>query len=81
MHGVADPFGESEQPVITPFDGIVIGRTSLPLVHEGEALYHIGRVTKPAEAAALAETISDIASQDSGLSDAGQEDGEPKTLP
>lgn len=40
---VADPFGEKEVKVETPYSGIVIGRTNLPLVNEGDALYHIAR--------------------------------------
>ncbi|MBT8118108.1 MAG: succinylglutamate desuccinylase/aspartoacylase family protein [Gammaproteobacteria bacterium] len=40
---VADPFGESEANVKAQFSGIVIGRTNLPLVNEGDALYHIAR--------------------------------------
>jgi len=40
---VADPFGEREIQVTAPFSGIVIGRTNLPLVNEGDALYHIAR--------------------------------------
>jgi len=40
---VADPTGERETPLSAPFDGVVIGRTHLPLVFEGEALFHIGR--------------------------------------
>jgi predicted deacylase len=40
---VADPTGESEMPLEAPFDGVVIGRTNLPLVFEGEALFHVGR--------------------------------------
>jgi predicted deacylase len=40
---VADPFGESEVAVETSYSGIVIGRTNLPLVNEGDALYHIAR--------------------------------------
>ncbi|MDH5516642.1 MAG: succinylglutamate desuccinylase/aspartoacylase family protein [Gammaproteobacteria bacterium] len=40
---VADPFGESEVNVTTSFSGIVIGRSNLPLVNEGDALYHIAR--------------------------------------
>lgn len=39
----ADPFGESEIEIISLFSGIVIGKTNLPLVNEGEALYHIAR--------------------------------------
>ena len=40
---VADPFGEREIQLVSPFSGIVIGRTNLPLVNEGDALYHIAR--------------------------------------
>ncbi|MCB1787162.1 MAG: succinylglutamate desuccinylase/aspartoacylase family protein [Chromatiaceae bacterium] len=40
---VADPTGESEMPLTAPYDGVVIGRTNLPLVFEGEALFHVGR--------------------------------------
>jgi predicted deacylase len=40
---VADPFGESEANVKAQFSGIVIGKTNLPLVNEGDALYHIAR--------------------------------------
>ena len=40
---VGDPFGETECNVLSSFNGIVIGRTNLPLVNEGDALYHIAR--------------------------------------
>lgn len=40
---VADPTGASEVPLPAPFDGVVIGRTNLPLVYEGEALFHLAR--------------------------------------
>jgi len=40
---VADPFGEAETQITASFNGIVIGRTNLPLVNEGDALYHIAR--------------------------------------
>ena len=40
---VADPFGESENQILAPFSGIIIGRTNLPLVNEGDALYHVAR--------------------------------------
>ncbi len=40
---IADPTGHMDEPIIAPFDGIIIGRTNIPLVYEGEALYHIGR--------------------------------------
>jgi predicted deacylase len=44
---VSDPLGEAEQPVITPHSGVVIGRTNLPLVNEGDALFHVALFQKP----------------------------------
>ena len=38
---VSDPFGEVEESVLSTSDGIIIGRTNIPLVNEGEALFHI----------------------------------------
>jgi len=43
---VGDPFGEREAEVLSPSDGIVIGRTNLPLANEGDALFHIARFDK-----------------------------------
>ena len=40
---VSDPFGESEREIVAPFSGIIIGRLNLPLVNEGDAVYHIAR--------------------------------------
>lgn len=38
---ITDPMSKNEVPVITPGQGIIIGRTTIPLVNEGEALFHI----------------------------------------
>ncbi|MCB1689592.1 MAG: succinylglutamate desuccinylase/aspartoacylase family protein [Halioglobus sp.] len=43
---VADPLGTSETPMTAPNDGIVIGRTNLPLVYEGDATFHIALYEK-----------------------------------
>ena len=48
---VADPFGETEIAVTSTYNGIVIGRTNLPLVNEGDALFHIARFEHVGEAA------------------------------
>ncbi len=40
---VSDPFGEQAAEIRAPFSGIVIGRLNLPLVNEGDAVYHIAR--------------------------------------
>ena len=47
---ISDPFGEGEQTVGSPFAGIVIGKTNLPLAHEGDALLHIARFSSVARA-------------------------------
>lgn len=52
---VADPFGEREVQLTSPYDGIVIGRTNLPLVNEGDALFHIARFERVAEVATKVE--------------------------
>lgn len=39
---VADPFGESEEEVVSEVSGIIVGQSNLPLVHEGEAVFHVG---------------------------------------
>ena len=40
---IADPFGENEVDVTARAGGVVIGRAHLPIVHEGDALFHIAR--------------------------------------
>jgi len=40
---IADPFGENEVEACARSDGVVIGRTNLPLVYEGDALFHVAR--------------------------------------
>lgn len=47
---VADPFGETEVAVTTPISGIVICVNNLPLVNEGEAIYHVARFDELSEA-------------------------------
>lgn len=48
---VSDPFGTNEEIIQATGDGIIIGRTTIPLVNEGEALFHIARFTQPDTAA------------------------------
>ncbi|MGQ0586126.1 MAG: succinylglutamate desuccinylase/aspartoacylase family protein [Gammaproteobacteria bacterium] len=46
---VGDPLSDEEEPVVSPATGVIIGRLNLPLVHEGDALFHIARVENPEE--------------------------------
>ena len=48
---VSDPFGESEEQILAPKSGIIIGKSNLPLVHEGEALFHIAHFDNPDDVA------------------------------
>lgn len=57
---VSDPFGETEVELHAPRAGIVVGRAELPLVHEGDALYHIAELP----AAEEDETVLDIPDED-----------------
>ena len=40
---VANPLGTTETAIVAPDDGMVIGRTNLPLVYEGDAIFHIAQ--------------------------------------
>lgn len=42
---IADPFGEVETELECELDGVIIGRTNLPVVNEGDALFHIASTT------------------------------------
>lgn len=56
---VADPFGEREEEVISTAEGIVIGRANLPLVNEGEALFHVARFQAVREVEAHLEAFQE----------------------
>lgn len=56
---ISDPFGDHEEAVISPAAGIVIGRSRNPLIHEGEAIFHIAKFSKTAEAAEAVEIFQD----------------------
>jgi len=48
---IADPFGDTETTVIAAQSGLVIGRTQLPIVHQGDALFHVARFEDVGEVA------------------------------
>ena len=55
---VGDPLGEDEEDVVAPFDGIVIGRSNLPLAHEGDALFHLSSFSNVPKASDIVETFA-----------------------
>ena len=55
---VGDPLGEDEEDIVAPFDGIVIGRSNLPLAHEGDALFNLGSFSDVPKASDIVETFA-----------------------
>lgn len=44
---ISDPFGDFALEIHAPMDGLVIGMTSNPLVHQGDALVHLAAQKEP----------------------------------
>lgn len=56
---IYSPYSDFEVTVQARFAGIVIGRNNLPLVNEGEALFHIAEVSSLDEAEKTLDAIND----------------------
>jgi len=41
---VSDPFGEADVDMIAPSAGIIVGRAVMPVVNEGDAVFHLAQV-------------------------------------
>lgn len=60
LGAISDPFGEVEIDILADQPGLIIGRTNLPIVNEGDGLFHIAHVRRGDDAAA---TIDSLATQ------------------
>jgi uncharacterized protein len=56
---ISDPFGEIETDVVAPAGGIVIGRSTSPLTHEGDALFNLARFDDTREAKATVDEFQE----------------------
>ncbi|MDH3240655.1 MAG: succinylglutamate desuccinylase/aspartoacylase family protein, partial [Alphaproteobacteria bacterium] len=56
---IADPFGDNEVPIECTCDGVLIGRTNLPNVNQGDGLFHVARMDDPDSAAEAIEVFQD----------------------
>jgi hypothetical protein len=54
---IGDPFGANEVPVRATAPGLIIGRSTTPLVNEGEAVFHIARFQHPDAVAGRVEKV------------------------
>ena len=61
---VSDPFGETDAEVVAPMGGVVIGRAVLPVVNEGDALFHLAEIARPGEAGAHIEDMAGALARD-----------------
>ena len=55
---ISSPLGDEQEDVIAPFDGIVIGRSNLPLAHEGDALFNLSSFKDVPRAGDVVETFA-----------------------
>ena len=55
---VSDPFGETEVEVVADEPGLLVGRAILPIVNEGDAIYHIARISEDRDAASTIDTMT-----------------------
>lgn len=56
---VSDPFGDIETDMIAPANGILIGRAILPVVNEGDAVFHLAKLSPTA----AEDTVDDLSTQ------------------
>lgn len=65
---VAGLMGEDAQDMKSPIDGIIIGHATLPMVHQGDALFHIAVIPHPERVGARIGSITDaiLASEPEG---------------
>jgi predicted deacylase len=45
LGAISDPFGEVETEILPDDPGLLIGRTNLPVVNEGDGIFHIARIS------------------------------------
>lgn len=72
LAAVSGLFGESPAELLSPIDGIVISHATLPVVHQGDALFHIAAVAHPERVGQRIESITDAiyASEPEGFAEA-----------
>jgi uncharacterized protein len=56
---ISDPFGEIETEIRAAHGGLVIGRANLPVVNQGDALFHIATLSRRADAGSTIEAIEE----------------------
>lgn len=55
---ISDPFGEVEHEINAEQAGLLISRTNLPVVNEGDALFHIAKIKQSEDAGATIDHLT-----------------------
>jgi hypothetical protein len=55
---VSDPFGDAETEIVADEPGLMVGRTNLPVVNEGDGLFHIARIRPRDDPAATIDLLA-----------------------
>lgn len=58
LAAVSDPFGQVEHDIIATMSGVIIGRAVMPIVNEGDAIYHIATVKSTDDPEDTVDTLS-----------------------
>ena len=61
---ISDPFGEVETDIVASKGGLVIGRTNLPVVNEGDALFNIADIHHGDDPASAIDSLAMQLSED-----------------
>lgn len=61
---ISDPLGQDDYNVTTDHAGLVIGRTNLPIVNQGDALFHIASLDELDAARETVDTLASYTEQD-----------------
>ncbi len=55
---VSDPFGDVETEIVAEEEGLIVGRTNLPVVNEGDGLFHVARIRPRDDPAATIDLLA-----------------------
>lgn len=64
---IDEPIGGETSEIISPFDGVIIGKSQIPLVQEGDAVFHIARSGNLATAEERIEYFQENAIENSDI--------------
>lgn len=58
LAAISDPFGDKETELVSKYSGIIVGRAVMPVVNEGDALFHIAKVQSADVAEATLDNLT-----------------------